>query len=93
MGTSLEVLWFEACKWLIQRRDAILAHTPHRHSDRNTNTVVALAQAGNWGEAGLAVGAGLASWGQANWYIDMYEHVWLCMTMYDYVYLSMIMYD
>ena len=33
----------------------------------NTNTVVALAQAGNWGQAGLAVGARLASLGQANW--------------------------
>ena len=40
----------------------------HRHTHTlNTNTVVALAQAGNYGQAGLAVGAGLASWGQANW--------------------------
>ena len=36
------------------------------HTDTNTNTVVALAQAGNGDQTGLAVGAGLASWGQAN---------------------------
>ena len=34
---------------------------------QNTNIVLALAKAGNWGQAGLAVGAGLASWSQANW--------------------------
>ena len=31
------------------------------------NTVVALAQADNWGQAGPAVGAEQASWGQAKW--------------------------
>ena len=40
-------------------------HT-HTHTP-NTNTVVALAQAGNWGQSWLSVGAGLASWEQANW--------------------------
>ena len=37
------------------------------HTDTNTNTVVALTQAGNWSQAGLAVVAGVARWGQANW--------------------------
>ena len=36
------------------------------HTDTNTNTVVALAQAGNGDQTGLAVVAGLASLGQAN---------------------------
>ena len=40
----------------------------HRHTHTNTNTVVALAQAGNGDQTGLAVGAGLASWGKANFF-------------------------
>ena len=38
----------------------------HTQTDTNTNTVVALAPAGNCGQTELAIGAGLASWGQAN---------------------------
>ena len=51
---------------MILRRYAILDYTDTTQTHTNTNTVVGLAPAGNGDQTGLALGAGLASWGQAN---------------------------